>query len=735
MIPSSDIQQQVYDLLARASNISFIGADQEAGTRLSLSPGQRVTAEVLTTLQPGNRTQVRIGSERFTMELPMAVRPGQTLEMTFVSEDPRSTFAIARQGGISPPVSLSDASRLLSLLVGSEQILDPRLRSSLQSIADILRRSSGETGVLANLMDEAATYGRSMLEAVKGPPQSPDDYQPGRGDQGGLPQGAQRSPAPEQSRLAAFEANASQILQHIARSSRFLLAEAARQPLGPLPLMPGEEVEALVTGTLPGGRVLVQVAGTSLELLLSRAVQAGDILRLTYIASQPKPLFALPRLQETTPGLLSEASRWLSVLEHSEGGLSLQQTGVLERLNSVLTSLPADSPAFTVIRDEARLYGPLVRRPVEQDAHATDSGYGHGQASLQPGNGIVLNNDMATLLQGLIKGNRLALLEAIGQQAATGLQPGQQLKGDVVAALGGGRFMVQVGGRSLELSLPRGIGAGERLNLFFIADEPHPTFLMARFGRPGDARVSDTGRWLSGFLGGAADQAPAQAVFGLMRTLLSEPPSEAGQVGTMLQKGLRESGLFYESHLARWFGGDYRLEDLLREPQGRLSRRVSLPVPHVGPETVSRQFAPTVELIESVMKNAASAPHEGIADQRSLPVIREQLNSLQNGQLLFRGELFPGQPMEWSVAERDARRGSQGERERLWETGLTIDLPRLGSIRTHLRLDGRRLWIDVTADRPRAVEQLQAGVPVLCGQLGAAGLEAADIGVRHAALS
>ena len=39
----------------------------------------------------------------------------------------------------------------------------------------------------------------------------------------------------------------------------------------------------------------------------------------------------------------------------------------------------------------------------------------------------------------------------------------------------------------------------------------------------------------------------------------------------MLQQGLRESGLFYESHLARWFGGEYQIEDILREPQGRLS--------------------------------------------------------------------------------------------------------------------------------------------------------------------
>ena len=108
------------------------------------SPGQRVMAEVLTILLT-TRAQVQIGKERFNLNLPMAVSQGQNLELTFVSSEPRSTFAIARQGGVTPPVSLSDASRLLGLLANSQQIADSQARSSLQSIAGILRRSPGES--------------------------------------------------------------------------------------------------------------------------------------------------------------------------------------------------------------------------------------------------------------------------------------------------------------------------------------------------------------------------------------------------------------------------------------------------------------------------------------------------------------------------------------------------------------------------------------------------------------
>ena len=54
MAITPDIQQQVYDLLSRASNLSFVNVDQEASTRLSFIPGQRVTAEVMATF-PNNR--------------------------------------------------------------------------------------------------------------------------------------------------------------------------------------------------------------------------------------------------------------------------------------------------------------------------------------------------------------------------------------------------------------------------------------------------------------------------------------------------------------------------------------------------------------------------------------------------------------------------------------------------------------------------------------------------------
>ena len=723
MAIAADIQKQVYDLLSRASNITFVTAANVAGVVSMLTPGQRVSAEVLSVLA-NDRVQVRVGAERFNLDLPMPVRSGQTLEMTFVSADPRSTFAIARQAGAAPPVSLSDASRLLSLLVSREYIIDPQLRASLQSISDMLRRSSGEAAVLANLLDEALVYGTRRDSTTAAGPKAP----------AGEPGAARLTP--EQARLATFESNAAQILRNIAQNSRFNLIEAASQPITPLPLLPGDEVNATVVGTLPGGRTFVEVAGTRMELLLPRNAMPGEILRLTYLSGEPKPSFAMSRtISDGTRPDLSEAGRWLSVLEHSKGGVSSQQAYVLERLNTVLKSLPPDSPAFSVISDESRTY----QRSMGQQPAAGLSGSAALPSPVTSGNGIMLTDDMAKLLQAVIKGNRLALLESLNQQAQTGsFFPGQQLKGDVLAALGGGRFNVQVAGQALEFVMPKGVRHGDRITLFFITEEPHQTFLMIRFGRQGDSKVSETGRWLSSFLGEASGQVPTQSSLGILRTLLAGPTTDAQLLGRMLQQGLRESGLFYESHLVRWFGGDYPLEEILKEPQGRLSPRLT----QTGEQTQvpSNELARaglrsgSAEVMEALFTKAGtSMAHEGIADQRSLPMVNEQLSALQNGHLMFQGDLIPGQRLEWTIAEREAQRNKSGGRERNWETSVTISLPNLGPVTATLSLDGTRVAVKVTAQKGETVPILKAGTAHLAEQLEGAGLTPTEMSMSHEA--
>jgi hypothetical protein len=463
----------------------------------------------------------------------------------------------------------------------------------------------------------------------------------------------------------------------------------------------------------------------------------GDILRLTYLYAEPKPAFALGRsVPDSAPPQLSEAGRWLSVLEHSEGGVSSQQQYVLDRLNLVLKNLPPNSPVLSVISDEAQTYQMTGR--TASDLSAVVAASASAASPTISGNGVVLSDDMAKLLQAVIKGNRLALLESLNQQGpASSFMPGQQLKGEVLVALGGGRFAVQVAQQVMEFIMPKGVRRGDMINLFFIADEPQQTFMMVRFGRSGDSKVSDVSRWLSGFLGEATGQVPTQATLGILRTLLSGPTTDAQLLGRMLQQGLRESGLFYESHLARWFGGSYSLEDILKEPQGRLSPRLAQAgmSQDVAAENLARSGFRTgsAEMIAAFKKAGDTMGHDGIADLRSLPMVNEQLTSLQNGQLLFRGDLFPGQHLEWTVAEKGEGRNTSGGRERSWATSVTVTLPNLGPVTAQLNLDGNAVAVIITAENDGAVATLETGRARLIEQLEGAGLIPAAMSICHAA--
>jgi len=717
MAIANEVQQQVYDLLSRSSNLSFVTAEPATGgvQALSLSPGQRVMAEVIGLPQAG-KVPVRVGAQQVNLELPIQVRQGQNLELTYVGSDPRPTFAMARPGVPAPPVSLTDASRLLSLLVSNEDVLgDPRLRSSLQSIGDLLRRSSGDTSVLANFLDDFLTYRPDGRAAVVATGQLPNRPEQQVGGEDGQPPAPSTGLAGRPS--TAFEETASKLLLNLAQRARFTLVDAANQPVHPLPLKPGEEAAAVVQGQLPGGRVLVQLAGESLELQLSRPVQQGELLRLALVSHQPKLVFALlgqPTIDQAA--LVSDAARWLSSMVQGEQGQHEVQQAVLNRLQQVISSLPPGSPALAAIMDEAMIYGAtpfLTPRSLQ------------GQTMQRPQGRT--DDEVLKLLQSLMQGNRMALVELpLTAQQSLPFQSGQQLKGEVLQSLGGGRFMIQVAGQNLEVLLPKGVRPGDGLNLFFVGNDP-PAFLLVRHGKGGDALVSETGRWVSALLGMQNQSAPLQEGLGILKTLLQGAPSDPALLEQQLAKGLRESGLFYESHLARWFSGDYPLERLLKEPQGRLSAQPqqaqTLPMP---PRDA------TVEQLESALKQRAAQLPDGTADPRTMPIIREQLATLQTGQLLFRGELFPGQPMEWRVAEREAGgRQDQEQVETPWETSVSLALPGLGTVDARLTLHGTQVSVKLKTVQPATAQLLDDGRDELVEQLAAAGLEAHSIVINH----
>jgi hypothetical protein len=126
----------------------------------------------------------------------------------------------------------------------------------------------------------------------------------------------------------------------------------------------------------------------------------------------------------------------------------------------------------------------------------------------------------------------------------------------------------------------------------------------------------------------------------------------------------------------------------------------------------------------------ASSPLQGeIADSRTLPLVRQQLNLLNSGIVLWQGEAWQGQPMEWEVEEREAH-PDQGE-ERGWRTTLRLDLPNLGRVAAVINLEGKDLNLSLSVGSTDSAFLLGERTGALRERLAAAGIEVQGVVVRH----
>ena len=90
---------------------------------------------------------------------------------------------------------------------------------------------------------------------------------------------------------------------------------------------------------------------------------------------------------------------------------------------------------------------------------------------------------------------------------------------------------------------------------------------------------------------------------------------------------------------------------------------------------------------------AAAAPSPGAALQ-AMPaqlqaLVQQQLATLAQGAVVWAGQAWPGQDLEWRIEPDDASEQQAGETpQRSWTSVLRLDLPHLGPMVVTLRLDG-----------------------------------------------
>lgn len=270
---------------------------------------------------------------------------------------------------------------------------------------------------------------------------------------------------------------------------------------------------------------------------------------------------------------------------------------------------------------------------------------------------------------------------------------GQQLQGRVLSYLDDGSFLVRIADATARMALPAGTRVGDALQLTLVGREPRPTFLLG--AQPGGviATLSATGRLIDSLLQAAQQHGANNAVMG-KAPLMDSPAMGTLLLASVMKDALSLSGLFYESHLRAWVNGKRSLPELMREPQARAAA------------------AP--------LADAAAAPHNDAANNALTQLVNQQLNTLEQNRVVWRGEAWPGQQMEWEVSD-DTPEGDSGGATRSWRSEVRFELPTLGTVSATIRLTGDRLQIQIHTATQAAVHTLQRHAPRLADALNAAG--------------
>jgi len=304
-----------------------------------------------------------------------------------------------------------------------------------------------------------------------------------------------------------------------------------------------------------------------------------------------------------------------------------------------------------------------------------------------------------------------------GETAAARLLPGTRLTMQVLEPLAEGGVRARIVGGGAEQRLPFEAKPGSLLEVLYVGAEPRPTFVLLR----GDARgVAPSFSAAARLLAALADTADPAAQTTGAKPLSPPVPTGAGldvpALGRALQQALVHSGLFYEAHQAQWVAGLRTRDQLLEEPQARLALRELPAADRDGPRAEPAAARTTTA------GAAVRSELDGIVHRETVPLVQQQLAALDNGAVIWRGEAWRGQPMEWEVARDGREDDGDTQAPARWNTRLKLALPRLGTIDVAMAMDGQRLDVRIAAADGATADALRSGAAELTAALAQAGL-------------
>jgi flagellar hook-length control protein FliK len=238
--------------------------------------------------------------------------------------------------------------------------------------------------------------------------------------------------------------------------------------------------------------------------------------------------------------------------------------------------------------------------------------------------------------------------------------------------------------------------SGESLLLAVNSAMPGGLAAMAR----ANAELSPLSMLLGRLTNVAADEPPVNP------SPLTDSPVQSKEMAEGLQKSFTHSGLFYESHLARWAEGKHSIEELRLEPQAKQPR----------------DAAPSGD-------KPASLPGSAVAENLE-PLVRRQLDLIENPTLLWRGDVWPGQSASLEMRPDQNNAGEPPTEIAPWTARLRLALPQLGGIDATVMLKDNSVTLTFNAKDGGAATTLQNARADLQDSLLAQGVHMAGFSVK-----
>jgi len=307
------------------------------------------------------------------------------------------------------------------------------------------------------------------------------------------------------------------------------------------------------------------------------------------------------------------------------------------------------------------------------------------------------------------------------QKNSSEFLPGQKYQALVDARLSNGNARVLIANQWFQMQLPENFQPGAKIELSVTSRLPELQFqiINGTQEQASDqlATISSTGKLISTLLQDAHKQStPTSQNTQTSPSISSGSSINSTELTSLLQKAISQSGLFYESHQAQWINGEKTLQSLHQEPQNKMNSTVMAAMD----QSVARAVAASSNTMDVAVNNQINT------------LVTQQLSILETGQVVWRGEIWHNQPMEWEIYEQpEDHKQNEHKQTVQWHTRLHLTMPNLGEITARIAFGPHGLTIKLDAIDRRTVDLLKNNQQPLASQIQAAGLNVQSVEIHQ----